>query len=259
MITVNTIPAFTDNYIWAISDQDEVYFTVVDPGDAQPVIRFLKEKEGVLSAILITHHHYDHVGGIAELLQQFPGTPVYGPASENIPHITTRLQQDDAVFIPEIDVSFDVIDVPGHTSGHIAYYKEGTLFCGDTLFACGCGRVFDGSLTSLYHSLEKLARLPTDTRIYCAHEYTLDNIGFALWVEPDNLELLQRQEQTYRLIDADKPSVPSTLELELKTNPFLRCHEPDVINMAEKVSKRHLSPGVETFKVIRTWKDTQYD
>ena len=259
MITVNTIPAFSDNYIWAISDEEQTYFAVVDPGDAQPVLEFLQQKRGILAAIMITHHHYDHVGGIATLLQEFPGTPVYGPADEQIPHISTRLHQNDTVHIPEIDNTFQVISVPGHTAGHIAYYQPGSLFCGDTLFANGCGRVFDGTLQSLYHSLNKISKLPADTLIYCAHEYTLDNIGFALWVEPDNLDLLQRREHTHDLLDQDNPSVPSTLELELKTNPFLRCHHPDVINMAEKVAKQKLSPGVEVFEVIRTWKDTQYD
>ncbi len=259
MITVNPIPAFTDNYIWAISDEEQSYFAIVDPGDAKPVLDFLKEKEGVLVAILITHHHVDHTGGINKLLQHYPETPVYGPAKERIRHCTTLLEQDDNVVIPEIDASFKVMFVPGHTAGHIAFYTEGSLFCGDTLFANGCGRVFDGTMPALYHSLSKIAKLPADTLIYCAHEYTLDNIGFALWVEPDNLDLLKRQAQTHVLIDSDKPSVPSTLELELKTNPFLRCHKENVINVAEKVAKRSLSPGTEVFKVLRTWKDTQYD
>ncbi len=259
MITVNPIPAFTDNYIWAISDEQQSYFAIVDPGDAHPVLNFLKKKQGILAAILITHHHHDHVGGIAALLEAYPGTPVYGPAEENIPHRTTALQQDDNVVVPEINACFDIMHIPGHTAGHIAYYQRGTLFCGDTLFTNGCGRVFDGSLPALYHSLRKISQLPPQTLIYCAHEYTLDNIGFALWVEPDNLDLLQRREQTHALIDNNQPSVPSTLALELKTNPFLRCHKPSVINIAEKVAKRSLTPGSEVFEVLRTWKDTQYD
>jgi len=259
MITVNTIPAFSDNYIWAISDEQKNYFAIVDPGDAKPVIDFLEKQDGVLAAILITHHHADHTGGINKLLARYPGTPVYAPETEHIPHCSTPLKQDDVVVIPEIEASFKVMFVPGHTAGHIAFYGEGKLFCGDTLFACGCGRVFDGTLSELHHSLNKIAQLPVETLIYCAHEYTLDNIGFALWVEPDNLNLLQRQAFTHELIDSDIPSVPSTLKLELETNPFLRCNQPNVIEVAEKTAKKSLSSSTEVFAVLRTWKDTQYD
>ena len=259
MITVNPIPAFTDNYIWAISDEEQSYFAIVDPGDARPVIDFLEEKDGVLAAILITHHHIDHIGGINKLLARYPQTPVYGPAKERIPHSTTSLEEGDRVVIPEIEATFNIIFIPGHTTGHIAFYQKGLIFCGDTLFANGCGRVFDGTISELYYSLKKLMQLPPDTLIYCAHEYTLDNIGFAKWVEPENLDLLQREAQTYALIDQGKPSVPSTLELELKTNPFLRCHEADVIEMAEKFARKNLASGIEVFKAIRSWKDTQYD
>ncbi len=259
MITVNPIPAFTDNYIWAISDEDESYFAIVDPGIAKPVIDFLEERNGVLAAILITHHHADHVGGIDTLLEHYPETPVYGPDTEHIPQCSTSLIQDDVVVIPEIDTSFTVMFVPGHTAGHIAFYGEGKLFCGDTLFACGCGRVFDGTMPALYHSLMKISKLPPETLVYCAHEYTLDNIGFALWVEPDNLNLLQRQALTHELIDSNMPSVPSSLKLELETNPFLRCNLPNVIEAAEKTAKKSLTSGVEVFQVLRTWKDTQYD
>lgn len=259
MITIKSIPAFTDNYIWAITDEQANYFAIVDPGQAAPVLDFLNQHDGVLAAILITHHHGDHVGGISKLLEVFPDTPVYGPATENIPHMSTALNNKDRVVIPEIDTSFDVMFIPGHTAGHIAYYQQNILFCGDTLFANGCGRVFDGSLESLHNSLQKIAELPTDTLVYCAHEYTLDNIGFALWVEPENLDLLQRQERTHELIDKNTPSVPSTLALELKTNPFLRTKEPEVIEVAEKVAKKSLSPGLEVFKLLRTWKDTKYD
>ncbi|MEE9304223.1 MAG: hydroxyacylglutathione hydrolase [Thiotrichaceae bacterium] len=259
MITVNPIPAFTDNYIWAISDEQQAYFAIVDPGDATPVINFLEERNGVLVAILITHFHADHVGGINKLLKRYPETPVYGPSKERIPHCSTSLDDDDTVVIPEIDTSFKVMFIPGHTAGHIAYYQEGSLFCGDTLFANGCGRVFDGTMPALYHSLKKIMQLPPNTLSYCAHEYTLDNIGFAMWVEPNNLDLLQRQEQTHALIDKNIPSVPSTLDLERRTNPFLRCNEVNVIEMAEKIAKKSLTSGVEVFKVLRTWKDTQYD
>lgn len=259
MISIKPIPAFSDNYIWAISDEDENYYAVVDPGDAVPVLEFLAENDAILAAVMITHHHADHVGGICGLLDAFPGTPVYGPVLETIPCVTHSLGDGDRVVIPEIDVSFDALSIPGHTAGHIGYYREGMLFCGDTLFANGCGRVFDGSMISLFSSLKKIASLPANTLIYCAHEYTLDNIGFAQWVEPENLDLLHRQQQTHDLIDNDQPSVPSTLELEFKTNPFLRTSEPAVIEAAEKEAKRNLPSEADVFKVLRTWKDRKYD
>jgi hydroxyacylglutathione hydrolase len=262
MIEVISVSAFTDNYIWLVSNSvygDQKFAAIVDPGDHEPVLAALDDYDLQPIAILITHHHQDHVGGIAGLLAEYPNLPVYGPASEFIPQITQALKEGDEVVLDEISTSFSVMDIPGHTAGHIAYYGHDCLFCGDTLFANGCGRVFDGSLDDLHRSLNRIAELPANTLIYCAHEYTLDNIGFARWVEPDNPDLLARQEAAWELIDAGQPTVPSTLELEFKTNPFLRTHLPEVIMKAEEVAGRETRTSDEVFAVLRVWKDTEYD
>lgn len=259
MITVFPIASLSDNYIWAITNKHQSHFAIVDPGDASPVLKFLQEKNASLACILITHHHGDHVAGINELLAIYPETPVYGPAKEYIPHCTTKLEDNDTVAIPEIETFFQVLFIPGHTGGHIGYYQENIFFCGDTVFANGCGRVFDSQPSTLSHSLDRISKLPPQTLLYCAHEYTLDNIGFAKWVEPDNQDLLQRENDTHTLIDNDQPSVPSTLELELKTNPFLRCHRSNIIEIAEKIAQKKLKSNAEVFTVLRKWKDSQYD
>ena len=259
MIQVIHIPAFTDNYIWLISNEERKYAVIVDPGDAQPVIEELTQRDMQPLALLITHHHKDHVGGIEALCAHYPNLVVYGPANETIPGITHPLQDEQTVTLTELGLEFTVIDIPGHTCGHIAYYSEGSLFCGDTIFGCGCGRVFDGSLELLHASLQRLAALPTETLIYCAHEYTLDNIGFAKWVEPDNAELDARQEECWELLDAGRTTVPFTLESEFRTNPFLRTHIPEVISKAEEVAGRELSTQADVFAVLRIWKDTEYD
>jgi hydroxyacylglutathione hydrolase len=263
MLQVITVPAFTDNYIWLLSNQNKKYAAIVDPGEAQPVIDALMQHDMQAIAILITHHHPDHVGGIEELLSHYPNIPVYGPASELIPHITYALDANTHITLDKLGLSFDILDIPGHTSGHIAYYhksdRQGSLFCGDTLFANGCGRIFDGTLHDLHDSLQQIAQLPEDTQIYCAHEYTLDNIGFAKWVEPDNEELQLRQEQSWKLIDQQHATVPFTLALELKTNPFLRTHAPTVIAKAEEIAGQTLHSSLDVFTVLRIWKDTEYD
>ncbi|MCK5725597.1 MAG: hydroxyacylglutathione hydrolase [Thiotrichaceae bacterium] len=259
MIHIEPINAFSDNYIWAISDSKQKHYVIVDPGEATPVLDFLKKKGAQLTAILITHHHHDHVGGIADLLKAFPDTKVYSPAKERIPHSTHPLNDADNITIEAIDLSFTILFIPGHTAGHIAYYRKGMIFCGDTLFAGGCGRVFDGTHLDLYESLQKIAQLPPETLIYCAHEYTLDNIGFGLWVEPDNPKLLQRQTDTYSIVDNDQPTVPSTLTLELATNPFLRTHLPHIIKRVEEKLKKPMISGDEVFKALRIWKDQEYD
>lgn len=259
MINVSPIPAFTDNYFWSITNHEKKYAAIVDPGDAQTTLDALENSNLEPIALLITHHHNDHVGGIGGILEKYPDIPVYGPARELIPHITKALKEGDIVNLPRLDMQFEVLDVPGHTAGHIAYYAENSLFCGDTLFANGCGRVFDGSLKDLHESLLKIAKLPAETLIYCAHEYTLDNIGFAKWVEPDNQDLDVRQQQSWDLIDSRQATVPSTLELEFKTNPFLRTHIPEVITKAEEIAGRETQTSEEVFAILRVWKDTEYD
>ena len=220
MLHVTPIPAFRDNYIWAL--HDDKIAVIVDPGEAAPVLNFLREKNLQLNTILITHHHNDHVGGNRDLLAKFP-VPVYGPAAEKIDTLTLRLNENDVVNLLQLGLSFRVIQIPGHTAGHIAYVGHGMVFCGDTLFACGCGRLFEGTAAQMHVSLSKLAALPGDTKVYCAHEYTLANIAFARAVEPDNAALLQREFDDREKRGNNIPTVPSTIQIELATNPFLRC------------------------------------
>lgn len=252
MLNVTPIPAFRDNYIWALHD-DKIAI-IVDPGDAAPVLNFLREKNLQLSTILITHHHNDHVGGNRDLLAKFP-VPVYGPAAEKIDTLTQRLRENDVVTLPQLGLRFSVIEIPGHTAGHIAYVGNGMVFCGDTLFACGCGRLFEGTPAQMHTSLAKLAALPSDTKVYCAHEYTLANIAFARAVEPDNAALLQREFDDREKRGNHIPTVPSTIRLELDTNPFLRCHQPSVTAAANRHGKAAHASAVDVLATIREWKN----
>lgn len=249
------VNAFNDNYIWLIRAMEESpHVAIVDPGDAVPVFEALNSMSLIPDAILVTHHHHDHVGGVREISQHY-SVPVYGPASEHIPALDFPLKNNDHVTLKQGALSFRIIDIPGHTSGHIAYYTPGMLFCGDTLFAGGCGRLFEGTPKQMYHSLETLYALPDDTDIYCAHEYTLANLNFALRVEPDNDELQKRLANTKRLRSRFQPTVPSSLALEKQTNPFLRCRHPTVIAAAERYAGKPLKSDLEVFTVIRAWKD----
>jgi hydroxyacylglutathione hydrolase len=214
------VRAFSDNYIWLLSQGH--YSVVVDPGDAAPVLDRLSQEGLSLSAILITHRHHDHVGGVARLLAEYR-VPVYAPRGENLDFPFIAVGEGDRVEIPQLGCGFDVLDVPGHTARHAAYYGGNSLFCGDTLFGCGCGRVFDGSCSALYHSLQKLAALPDATQVYCAHEYTLSNLRFARFLEPENRTLETRESVERAKIERGEPTLPSTIALEKATNPFLRC------------------------------------
>lgn len=259
MMVVIPVPAFTDNYIWLVTNDHHQQAAIVDPGDAAPVLAELQHRHLEPVAILVTHHHHDHVGGIAGLLERYPDLPVYGPASELIPQLSRAMGEGQRVVLETLGMDFDVLDVPGHTAGHIAYYGEDSLFCGDTLFGNGCGRVFDGTLDDLHHSLQRLAQLPAETLVYCAHEYTVDNIGFAKWVEPDNTALDERLQQCWDLLDAGRATVPFELGSEFATNPFLRTHIPEVIARAEAIAGRETHSPAEVFAVLRIWKDTEYD
>ncbi|MEN9501402.1 MAG: hydroxyacylglutathione hydrolase [Pseudomonadota bacterium] len=259
MIQVIPVPAFTDNYIWLITNEARKQVAIVDPGDAQPVLQALQQLDLQPIALLITHHHRDHVGGIEKLLETYPDLPVYGPASEIIPHLTRAMGEGQNVHLEALGLNFAVLDLPGHTAGHIAYYGEGCLFCGDTLFANGCGRVFDGTLHDLHNSLHRIAGLPAETVVYCTHEYTIDNIGFAKWVEPDNAALDQRLEECWDLLESGQATVPFELGREFETNPFLRTHIPEVIAKAEEIAGRETHTPADVFAVLRIWKDTEYD
>lgn len=255
MLKVLTVPAFQDNYLWLI--HDGAHAAVVDPGDAVPILGALAANGLALAAILLTHHHADHVGGVPALLQRFD-VPVFGPRSDGIPHVTHPLAEGDTIDVPKLDLSFDIIDVPGHTRGHIAYYcgKYGWLFCGDTLFAGGCGRLFEGTPGQMVNSLDKLASLPEQTQIFCAHEYTLANLRFAREVEPDNMDLKARIERDQARRDRGDPTVPSSLDIEKSTNPFLRFRQPDI---ADRLIARGLvstREPIAVFAALREWKNS---
>jgi hydroxyacylglutathione hydrolase len=252
MLEIVPLPAFQDNYIWTLRDGRQA--AVVDPGEARPVQDYLAQEGLSLVAILATHHHPDHVGGIAELVAQHK-VPVFGPKGEPIPALTHPVGQGDSAVIPGLDASFTVLDIPGHTRAHVAYYGLGSLFCGDTLFACGCGRVFEGTAAQMLDSLSKLAALPDETRVYCGHEYTLANIRFARAVDPGNAELAAREQRAQRLRDAGRPTLPSTLGEERATNPFLRCAEPAVVESANKYLGARIADPARVFAAIRDWKN----
>lgn len=258
-LIIEPLRAFADNYIWLLTTAADSGAVVVDPGDAEPVLDYLQRCSKTLTAILITHHHSDHVGGVARLQALYPDVPVYGPARERISAVTRPLQEGDIVKLPFAGYELTVMEMPGHTAGHIAYLGDGILFCGDTLFAAGCGRVFDGTFEDLAKSLIRISQLPPDTLLYCAHEYTVDNIGFAKWVEPDNAALRQRDIDDTSRAESGEPTVPSTLALELETNPFLRLSRPAVVAAAKKHRQIPSEDPVAVFTALRQWKDREYD
>lgn len=252
-IHLTPVRAFTDNYIWII--HRDAYAVVVDPGDAKPVLEFLRDKQLQLVAILTTHHHADHTGGNLDLLKH-ASVPVYGPVSETIPGITCPLHDEDIVSLPELMLDLQVLNVPGHTAGHIAYYGTGLLLCGDTLFAAGCGRLFEGTPVQMSHSLARLARLPDGTAVYCAHEYTLANIDFALSVDGDNRALIERAGIERKKRATDIPTLPSSIALEKATNPFLRCHTNALRQSAESWAGKSLQDDIAVFATLREMKNT---
>jgi hydroxyacylglutathione hydrolase len=257
MVQIHAVPAFQDNYLWVLARG--THAAVVDPGDAAPIQRFLESAGLTLEAILATHHHGDHIGGVPELVRRWK-CPVCGPAHDGVDGLDRAFVEGDRVTVPGIDLAFDVLDVPGHTAGHIAYVHaagdEPVVFCGDTLFACGCGRLFEGTPAQMSASLAKLAALPGPTRVYCAHEYTMANIRFAEAVEPGNRALAERKARDGARRARGEATVPSTIGLELATNPFLRCREPEVVASAERHAGRRLGDPVAVFAEIRAWKNS---
>lgn len=252
-VTVIAVPAFADNYIWLISTGG-TECAVVDPGDGQAVLEALDHHGLQLNSILITHHHPDHIGGVARLAEA-SGAEVLGPHDPRIPGQSRSYSDGDRLKLPALELEFQVIEVPGHTSSHIAFYGHGCLFCGDTLFSVGCGRLFEGTPEQMQSSLDKLAELPPETRVFCAHEYTLANCDFALQVEPENAELKRRASEVEASRAIGRSTVPSTLGEELAVNPFLRTRQPAVIAAARE-RKPGIEAGAQTLAVIRAWKDS---
>lgn len=249
------VPAFEDNYLWLV--HDGVRAVAVDPGDAAPIQAALEAHQLSLAAILLTHHHADHVGGVAELLRRQP-VPVYGPRLEAIAGVSVPLAEGDTVTLAAPALRLSVLDVPGHTRGHIAYFapEQRWLFCGDTLFAGGCGRLFEGTPAQMTASLAKLAALPDDTAVYCAHEYTLSNLRFARHVEPGNAALAARFAAEEDKRARGVPTVPSSIGLEKRTNPFLRYREPEILAQLAAAGRLQGEDPLAAFAALREWKNS---
>jgi hydroxyacylglutathione hydrolase len=255
MSSFNVVPlkAFNDNYIWCLINGASC--TVVDPGDAEPVLKYCKINGLTLTDILVTHHHWDHTNGLSDLLNAFPLVNIYGPKNDNIAHVTMQLAEGDEIDLAELGESFRVMEVPGHTLDHIAYYGDIGLFCGDTLFSAGCGRLFEGTSQQMHQSLNKLSELPEQTLVYCAHEYTLANIKFAEQVEPNNEALHSYKGWAESQRIELKPTLPSTIGQQIAINPFLRSHRAEVKSNAQKYSGTKLKAEQDIFAVLRGWKD----
>ena len=245
--------AFADNYVWTLRDAKRA--AVVDPGDAAPVLEYLEREQLELVAILNTHHHADHVGGNAGLLARWK-VPVFGPDDDRIREVSHRMKDGSRCTVPHFGIEFEVSEIPGHTRSHIAFHGAGLLFSGDTLFAAGCGRLFEGTPGQMHESLSRLMRLPDDTRVYCGHEYTVSNVRFARAVEPDNAALRELEGRAKQQRAQDQPTLPSTIGQEKATNPFVRVRESAVIAAANRYAGKTLNDPVSVLGAIREWKNS---
>lgn len=255
MLDVIPVRALRDNYIWLIRGPDNpARVAIVDPGEPEPVERALAEHALAPAAVLVTHHHPDHTGGVAALAARY-AVPVFGPAGEAAGVVTHRLEDGERFALPDHGARFEVLHIPGHTLGHIAFSGHGALFCGDTLFSAGCGRLFEGTPEQMLASLERLAALPNATRVYCGHEYTAANLAFAAAVEPDNAAVTAYRSKVAGLLAAGEPTLPSTIELERAVNPFLRTAQGAVRRAAGQWSGKALNDKVRVFAALRRWKD----
>jgi len=250
---LTALPAFRDNYIWLLQSPDGLA-AVVDPGDAGPVRQALAARSLKLEAVLVTHHHADHMGGAAELAREH-GCPVYGPATEHIEAVSIPLAEGADIRLPGLEARFRVLDIPGHTAGHIAFEGHGIMFCGDTLFSAGCGRLFEGTTGEMCASLAKLAALSDDTAVCCGHEYTLANLRFAAAVEPDNRAIRDYAAECTARRARGEPTLPARLGRERQVNPFLRCRMTAVQMAASRQAGKPLTNEVDVFAAIRKWKD----
>lgn len=250
MFSITPIRAFSDNYIWVLHQHG--YAIAVDPGDDKPLMDFLNHHQLALSMVWVTHHHHDHTGGLTALATYWPHLTIYGPPT--VSQVTHPVKE--GAVIPFLDNNASVLSVPGHTLDHLAYWVPGHLFCGDTLFGAGCGRVFEGITANLYQSLRRLAQLPGDTFIYPAHEYTLKNLLFAQEVDPSNPAITTRYIEAQAKQERGQPTLPSTLTQERATNPFLRTQEPELIAAASRHANHRLTTGEQVFSELRRWKNT---
>lgn len=256
MLEIIPLPALgnQNNYIWLLKNKASNHIAIVDPGESEPVLQKIESESLIPVAILITHHHWDHVNGIADITAKYD-IPVYTPKTESVSGSTHAVSEGDTVVLDELDLTLNILDVPGHTSGPVAYYSDEIVFSGDTLFAAGCGRLFEGTPAQMHTSLSKFKALADDTLIYCGHEYTVANLQFAATVEPENKVIKERLADAQKLRKKGQPTVPSTLAIEKQTNPFLRCDVESVINAVSQYSGRKLDNSQDVFAAVRKWKD----
>lgn len=257
--TVKAIPAFSDNYIWAINSASNNDCALVDPGDADVCIQYIEQNQLTLTDIIITHHHNDHIGGIKKLLaycdSKHWSINIVTPAKNDISPSTQTVDDNDIIKLRFLDDDIKVIGLPGHTLGHVAYLLNDSLFCGDTLFSAGCGRLFEGTPEQMYHSLAKLSALPDTTKVYCAHEYTQANLDFALTVEPSNIALINYYNQVINLRAQNMATIPTNIGLEKAVNPFIRAHSPEIKETVETLSGNLTNNEVDVFTQLRALKD----